>query len=339
MSEFLNALPKAELHLHLEGTLEPELMFALAERNQVQLPYRSVEALREAYNFSNLQDFLDLYYQGCDVLRSKQDFYDLTWAYLNKCAEQNVLHCEPFFDPQAHTARGIPYEVALDGIRQALNDGQNQLGISSLLIPSLLRHLSQNEAQTTLDQIFSYRNEELIAIGLDSSELNNPPEKFKDAFDRVRSAGLLTVAHAGEEGPPEYIQQALDLLKVSRVDHGVRISEAPELIARAKSEAIPLTVCPLSNLKLCVVEDLSQHNILQLLDQGLMVTVNSDDPAYFGGYMTENFQALQDKLAMTSEQAIKLSANSFKASFLPKKRKEELLQQLQQFASSHNLNI
>ncbi len=312
MYHWLNALPKAELHLHLEGSLEPELLFTLAERNRIALPWDDVDSLRKAYAFNNLQEFLDLYYQGADVLRTEQDFYDLTWAYLQKCQAQNVIHVEPFFDPQTHTDRGIPFAVVLNGITQALKDGQQQLGISHGLILSFLRHLSEEAAFETLEQAMPFR-EAFIAVGLDSSELGHPPSKFQRVFAKARSEGLLAVAHAGEEGPPEYIWQALDLLKVSRIDHGVRAAEDPRLIQRLIDEQIPLTVCPLSNTKLCVFEHMGQHNILQMLEQGVKVTVNSDDPAYFGGYVTENFMALHESLGMSREQAQRLAQNSLDA--------------------------
>ena len=312
MHHWLNTLPKAELHLHLEGSLEPELLFALAARNQIALPWADVETLRKAYAFNNLQEFLDLYYRGADVLRSEQDFYDLTWAYLQKCKAQNVIHVEPFFDPQTHTDRGIPFEVVLTGIQQALKDGQQQLGISSGLILSFLRHLSEEAAFNTLEQAMPFRDT-FIAVGLDSSEMGHPPSKFQRVFAKARSEGLLAVAHAGEEGPPEYIWQALDLLKVSRIDHGVRAAEDPRLIQRLIDEQIPLTVCPLSNTKLKVFEHMGQHNILDMLELGVKVTVNSDDPAYFGGYVTENFIALHEGLGMTREQAQRLAQNSLDA--------------------------
>ena len=312
MYEWLNALPKAELHLHLEGTLEPELLFALAERNRVKLPWADVETLRKAYAFNNLQEFLDLYYAGADVLRSEQDFYDLTWAYLLKCKAQNVIHVEPFFDPQTHTDRGIPFEVVLRGIQGALKDGEQQLGISHGLILSFLRHLSEEEAFKTLEQALPFRDA-FVAVGLDSSEVGHPPSKFQRVFDRARAEGLLTVAHAGEEGPPQYIWEALDLLKVERIDHGVRAIEDERLMQRIIDEQIPLTVCPLSNTKLCVFEHMGQHNILAMLERGVKVTVNSDDPAYFGGYVTENFQALYEHLGMTKEQAQRLAQNSLDA--------------------------
>ncbi|KSW24763.1 MULTISPECIES: adenosine deaminase [unclassified Pseudomonas] len=312
MYEWLNALPKAELHLHLEGTLEPELLFALAERNRVKLPWADVETLRKAYAFNNLQEFLDLYYAGADVLRSEQDFYDLTWAYLLKCKAQNVIHVEPFFDPQTHTDRGIPFEVVLRGIQGALKDGEQQLGISHGLILSFLRHLSEEEAFKTLEQAMPFRDA-FVAVGLDSSEVGHPPSKFQRVFDRARAEGLLTVAHAGEEGPPQYIWEALDLLKVERIDHGVRAIEDERLMQRIIDEQIPLTVCPLSNTKLCVFEHMGEHNILAMLERGVKVTVNSDDPAYFGGYVSENFQALYEHLGMTKEQAQRLAQNSLDA--------------------------
>ncbi|MBA1263996.1 adenosine deaminase [Stutzerimonas stutzeri] len=312
MYNWLNTLPKAELHLHLEGSLEPEMLFSLAERNRISLPWDNVDALRSAYAFGNLQEFLDLYYRGADVLRTEQDFYDLTWAYLQKCEEQNVVHTEPFFDPQTHTDRGIPFEVAMRGISDALADGRELLGISSGLILSFLRHLPEEAAFKTLEQAMPFRDA-FFAVGLDSSEMGHPPSKFERVFAKARAEGFLAVAHAGEEGPPEYIWEALDLLKVSRIDHGVRAAEDPWLIARLIEEQIPLTVCPLSNTKLRVFDDMSQHNILQLLEQGVKVTVNSDDPAYFGGYVTENFMALHESLGMTEEQARRLAQNSLDA--------------------------
>lgn len=312
MYDWLNALPKAELHLHLEGSLEPELLFALAERNKIALPWNDVETLRKAYAFNNLQEFLDLYYKGADVLRTSQDFYDLTWAYLLRCKAQNVIHTEPFFDPQTHTDRGVPFEVVLNGIAAALKDGEQQLGITSGLILSFLRHLSEEEAEKTLDQALPFRDA-FVAVGLDSSEMGHPPSKFQRVFDRARHEGFLTVAHAGEEGPPEYIWEAIDLLKIQRIDHGVRAIEDERLMQRIIDEQIPLTVCPLSNTKLRVFDDMSQHNILDMLERGVKVTVNSDDPAYFGGYVTENFHALYTSLGMTQDQAKRLAQNSLDA--------------------------
>jgi len=309
---WLKALPKAELHLHLEGALEPELMFTLARRNGIELPWDDVDALRHAYAFNNLQEFLDLYYKGANVLRTEQDFYDLTWAYLQKCQAQGVVHVEPFYDPQTHTERGIPFEVALNGIRGALHDGREQLGISGGLILSFLRHLSEDDAFRTLEHAMPYRDQ-FFAVGLDSSERGHPPSKFERVFAKARAEGFLAVAHAGEEGPPEYIWQALDLLKVNRIDHGVRAAEDPKLLDRLAEQQIPLTVCPLSNIKLCVFPDIAHHNILELLERGLKVTVNSDDPSYFGGYVLENFVALRDGLGMTEDQARRLAQNSMDA--------------------------
>lgn len=312
MSDWITALPKAELHMHLEGSLEPELLFALAERNQIALPWADVDSLRSAYAFNNLQEFLDLYYQGANVLRTEQDFYDLTWAYLLKCKEQGVIHTEPFFDPQTHTDRGIPFEVVLRGIKQALVDGEKQLGVTHGLILSFLRHLPEEAAFQTLEQALPHLDN-FIGVGLDSSEQGFPPRLFERVFAKARSEGLHAVAHAGEEGPPEYIWEALDLLKIKRIDHGVRAIEDERLMQRIIDEQIPLTVCPLSNTKLCVFDHMSQHNILQMLERGVKVTVNSDDPAYFGGYVGENFIALERDLGMTREQAARLAQNSLDA--------------------------
>ncbi|KCV59201.1 adenosine deaminase [Bordetella bronchiseptica] len=312
MYDWLNALPKAELHLHLEGTLEPALLFDLARRNGVALPWPDVESLRRAYDYDNLQEFLDLYYRGAEVLRTEQDFYDLTWAYLLKCREQNVVHTEPFFDPQTHTDRGIAFEAVLAGITQALEDGRRQLGIQGGLILSFLRHLPEEAAMRTLEQALPYRDA-FIAVGLDSSERGFPPRLFQRVFDRARAEGLPAVAHAGEEGPPEYIWEALDLLRVRRIDHGVRAVEDERLIERLVDTQIPLTVCPLSNTRLRVFDSMAEHNILELLERGVKVTVNSDDPAYFGGYVTENFHALYEHLGMTQDQARRLAANSLDA--------------------------
>ncbi|WP_299198692.1 adenosine deaminase [uncultured Amphritea sp.] len=323
MDQFLNDLPKAELHLHLEGSLEPELMFALAERNGIALPYSAVDQLRQAYNFANLQEFLDLYYQGAAVLLTEQDFYDLTWAYVERCKAQNILHIEPFFDPQTHTDRGIPFATVISGISRALQQAETEYGISSGLIMCFLRHLSEDAAFETLQQAEPYLDQ-IIGIGLDSSEKGHPPAKFERVFAKVRNMGLLTVAHAGEEGPAQNVIDALDILKVDRIDHGVRAIDDPQLIKRLAEEKVALTVCPLSNTRLKVFDDMSQHNILQMLEQGVKVTVNSDDPAYFGGYLTENFIALEKGLGMTQEQAVELARNSFEYSFAKKERKEEL---------------
>jgi len=328
---FLNQLPKAELHMHLEGSLEPELMFKLAQRNQVSLPFDSVAAIRAAYEFSNLQDFLDIYYQGAHVLQTEQDFYDLTWAYLERCQQQNVRHVEPFFDPQTHTDRGIAFDTVINGIDRALQDAKQQLGISSYLIMCFLRHLPEEAAFATLEQALPYKDK-IIAVGLDSSEQGFPPSLFERVFAKARAEGLLTVAHAGEEGPPDYIIQALDLLKVKRIDHGVRCVEDPALVERLIQLQMPLTVCPLSNTKLCVFKTMAEHNILELLERGVKVTINSDDPAYFGGYMTENFIAVADALNMSKAQALQLAQNSFAASFLPAAEKARWVNELQNLA-------
>ena len=327
MASLIQTLPKAELHIHIEGSLEPEMMFELARRNQVSLPYASVDEVRAAYQFENLQSFLDLYYAGAQVLQTEQDFYDLTWAYLQKCAVQNVLHTEIFFDPQTHTDRGIPFEVVHGGITRALKDGREKLDVSSGLILCFLRHLSAEAAMATLEQALPYRDS-ITAVGLDSSELGHPPSKFQAVFDRARAEGFLTVAHAGEEGPPEYIWEAIRLLKVSRIDHGVRCVEDPALVDYLVEHQIPLTVCPLSNIKLCVFDTMAHHNLKQLLDIGLCVTVNSDDPAYFGGYVNENFNAVQKALNLTDDQLKQIALNSFKASFLDADRKQHYLSKL-----------
>ena len=321
--DWLNALPKVELHLHLEGTLEPALMFDLARRNNIQLPFDSVDQIRKAYEFSALQDFLDIYYQGAKVLQVEQDFYDLVWAYLNKCQQQNVIHVEPFFDPQTHTDRGIPFATVINGILRALQDGEAQLGITSQLIMCFLRHLSEQAAFDTLAQAEPYLDR-IVGSGLDSAEQGHPPEKFSRVFAKARDLGLLTVAHAGEEGPAEYVWTAINDLKVARVDHGVRSIDDPKLIAHLVETRIPLTVCPLSNTRLRVFGDMSQHNILRMLEAGVCVTVNSDDPAYFGGYMTENFETLARSLDMTKEQAKQLVLNAIEASFADDTRKQAM---------------
>jgi len=329
-------LPKAELHLHIEGTLEPELMFELARRNGVRVPYASVEDVRRAYVFSDLQSFLDIYYAGCCVLWEEQDFYDLTWAYLTRAAAQGVRHAEIFFDPQTHTDRGVPFETVVTGIHRALEDGRARLNITSGLILCFLRHLSEEAARRTLDEALPYRDW-ILAVGLDSSEVGHPPGKFKNVYARAREAGLLAVAHAGEEGPPEYIWEALDVLKVRRIDHGVRSIEDERLVERLVEEQIPLTVCPLSNVKLRVFPNLESHNLRQLLDRGLLVTVNSDDPAYFGGYVADNFGASAAALGLSREQLLTLARNSFVASFLPDQQKRTHLDELARIAAQPSL--
>ncbi|WAL61709.1 adenosine deaminase [Thermocoleostomius sinensis] len=328
MMPIIHDIPKAELHLHIEGSLEPELMFALAQRNHVQLPYGSVDEIRSAYQFHNLQSFLDLYYAGMSVLLTEQDFYDLTWAYLQKAASQTVKHTEIFFDPQAHTDRGLAFETVHDGIVRALTDAKTQLGLSSQLIMCFNRHLSPESAMDTLHQALSYKDT-IVAVGLDSSELDYPPSLFQAVFEKALEEGFLTVAHAGEEGPPEYIWQAIRLLKVSRIDHGVRCIEDPALVDYLAETQIPLTVCPLSNIKLCVFDRMADHNLKQLLDRGLCVTVNSDDPSYFGGYILENYQAVQSALNLSQADLLQLAQNSFQAAFLDELQKQSYLQQLE----------
>ena len=332
---FIRGMPKAELHIHIEGSLEPELMFALAERNGVALRYASVEEVRRAYDFSDLQSFLDVYYEATQVLLHERDFYDLTWAYLHKAADQNVRRAEIFFDPQAHTGRGVPFETVITGIHRAMLDAGQRLGISSALIMCFLRHLSAEEAMEILRSSLPFR-EWIVGVGLDSSEVGNPPEEFEVVFDEAREHGLLTVAHAGEEGPPEYIWQALDDLEVSRIDHGVRCVEDPKLVERLREEQIPLTVCPLSNVRLRVFDTIRDHDLKRMLDLGLCVTVNSDDPAYFGGYVDENFRAVQEGLGVTLDDIYRLAKNSFQASFLDAGEKQRLSNELDDYFASHS---
>jgi adenosine deaminase len=312
----IDRLPKAELHLHIEGSLEPELLFALAERNGVAIPFASVEEVRSAYSFSNLQDFLDIYYQGMSVLLTEQDFYDLTWAYLERAHADTVRHVEIFFDPQGHTSRGVAFETVLNGIERALRDGETHFGISYRLIMCFLRHLSQEEAFATLDQAIPYLDR-IHGVGLDSSELGHPPAKFQQVFAEARALGLHVTAHAGEEGPPEYVHEALDLLEVERIDHGNRALEDPALVERLVREGLTLTVCPLSNLRLCVINDIGESPVRRMLDLGLRATINSDDPAYFGGYINANFHAVAEALNLSEADLARLAENSFAGSFLP----------------------
>lgn len=312
----IDRLPKAELHLHIEGSLEPELLFALAARNGIEIPFANVEAVRAAYDFSNLQDFLDIYYQGMGVLQTEQDFFDLTWAYLQRAAADNVRHVEIFFDPQGHTGRGVAFETVLDGIERGLRAGEAKLGISYRLIMCFLRHLSEEEAFATLEQALPHLDR-IHGVGLDSSELGHPPAKFQRVFARARELGLKVTAHAGEEGPPEYVHEALDLLEVERIDHGNRALEDPALVERIVREGLTLTVCPLSNLKLCVIGRIADSPVRRMLELGLKATVNSDDPAYFGGYIGANFHAVADALELSEEQIVQLAENSFSGSFLP----------------------
>lgn len=330
-SDFVRLLPKTELHLHLEGSLEPELMFKLAERNNVALAYKSVEEVRAAYDFHNLQSFLDIYYQCADVLRTEQDFFDLTWAYLLHCKQDGIVHVEPFFDPQTHTERGIDIGVVIEGITRALKQGEKELGISSGLILCFLRHLSEEQAFECLDQAKPYL-QYFIGVGLDSSELGHPPEKFARVFAKARELGLRAVAHAGEEGPADYIVAALDILKVDRIDHGVRCIEDDALMQRLVDEQITLTVCPLSNTRLKVFSHMREHNILRLLDQDIAVMVNADDPAFFGGYLMQNFDALIEHLGVTRLQAVKLAINSITGSFMSDTEKEKHIAKVMEIA-------
>ncbi len=335
MKAFIQGLPKVELHLHIEGSLEPELMFKLAKRNGIDIPYSSPSELRDAYQFEDLQSFLDLYYQGADALRTEQDFYDLTWEYLERCKEDNVIHTEIFFDPQTHTDRGIDFDTVINGIARALTDGREQLGITSQIIACFLRHLSEESAFETLQSVFKHRDK-IIGVGLDSSEKGNPPAKFMQVFQQAKEAGLLTVAHAGEEGPAQNISDAIEMLEVSRIDHGVRCVEDETLVKSLIESKMPLTVCPLSNIKLCVFEDMKHHNIVDLLRKGVAVTINSDDPAYFGGYMTDNFLAVNQAHPMSHEELAKLTLNAIDASFIDEELKATYRSQVQQSVDQYS---
>jgi adenine deaminase len=328
LRNIVEGMPKAELHIHIEGSLEPELIFAMAQRNGVSLAYPTVEALRQAYAFTDLQSFLDIYYAGASVLLTEQDFYDMTAAYLARARDDNVRHAEIFFDPQTHTARGVPFETVINGIWRACEDSP----VSARLILCFLRHLSEEEAIATLEDAAPYRDK-FIGVGLDSAEVGHPPEKFARVFDRARELGLHLVAHAGEEGPPAYIRNALDVLNVERIDHGVRCLEAPELVQRLAAEQIPLTVCPLSNIKLRVFDVMGKHNLRDLLDADLVATVNSDDPAYFGGYVNANYVAAFDALDLDAGHARQLARNSFAASFLEPEQKRAFLAEVDAFFS------
>jgi adenine deaminase len=327
LPELLRRMPKAELHIHIEGSLEPELMFALAARNGIKLPYASVDELRRAYAFTNLQSFLDIYYAGASVLLHEQDFFDMAWAYLERAKADNVVRAEIFFDPQTHTARGVAMRTVIDGLHRACAQARTQLGIDAELILCFLRHLSEAEAFDTLEAALPYRDR-FIGVGLDSSEVGHPPEKFARVFAKCRELGLHRVAHAGEEGPPAYVWTALDVLHVERIDHGVQSAKDPALMQRLQRDRVPLTVCPLSNLKLCVFPRLADHNLKQLLEAGLCVTVNSDDPAYFGGYLNENFVQLAQAVDLNAQHAYQLARNSFEASFVSGERKREYIAQL-----------
>ena len=329
-TEWIKKIPKAELHLHIEGTLEPELLFQIAERNQISIPYKSVTELRKAYQFNNLQSFLNIYYQGANVLLNKQDFYDLTMAYMNKCFEDHVVHTEIFFDPQTHTQRNVGFEVFFEGIFEALQDARKKWGITSHMIMCFLRHLSENEALKTLEQSLPFKDR-IIAVGLDSSEMGHPPMKFQRVFEKAIDHGFKTVAHAGEEGPPEYIWEALNVLKIERIDHGVRAIEDDLLLKKIIEKKIALTLCPLSNVKLRVFEELKNHNLKLLLQKGVRVTINSDDPAYFGGYLNQNYIETADALDLSFEQIKNIAINSFEASFLSDSEKIKWINQVERF--------
>lgn len=324
MIDLIKKLPKAELHLHIEGSLEPELMFRLAKKNNIEIPYKDIEDVRNAYNFTNLQTFLDIYYAGANVLITKDDFYDLTWEYVLKCVEDNVIHTEIFFDPQTHTARGIAFETVITGIKEALVDAKEQYGITSCIIMCFLRHLSQQDAFETLEQALAFK-EDIIGVGLDSSELGNPPSKFTEVFKKAKDEGFKLVAHAGEEADFSYIYEALDLLDINRIDHGVQSIHSAALMQRLKEEQIPLTVCPNSNIELKVFDTYSEHNIKELLDFGLNISVHSDDPAYFKGYINQNFINLYENLPLSEDDIITLVKNSFRSSFIDDDLKETYL--------------
>ena len=332
ITDWICAMPKAELHLHIDGSLQAHRLLSLAEKNNVQLPYSSIAEVEAAYQFENLQSFLDLYYLGASVLIDEGDFYHLMMDYLLQCREQNILHAEIMVEPQTYTPNGVSFATVMAGFDRAIDEAKQNWGQSVLLILSFLRHLSEQEALDTLHQAEKYKAK-FVAIGLASSEQGNPPQKFENLYTAARQQGYLAVAHAGEEGPPEYIWDSLNLLKVQRIDHGVRCVEDSSLVDHLRQTQVPLTVCPLSNIKLCVFDDMAQHNILAMLDQGLCVTVNSDDPAYFDGYLNENYIALHKDLDMTKEQAVKLAENSFKASFLSETKKQSFLQQLADYAA------
>jgi adenine deaminase len=329
MTELIKKLPKAELHLHIEGSLEPELMFKLANKNNIEIPYKTIDDVKKAYNFTNLQSFLNIYYAGANVLITKQDFYDLTWAYILKCVENNIVHTEIFFDPQTHTSRGISFETVILGIKEALDDAKKEFGITSEIIMCFLRHLSQEEAFETLEQAQAFKKY-IIGVGLDSSEIGHPPSKFERVFKKAKEQGFKIVAHAGEEADVSYIYEALDLLEVQRVDHGVQAIKDERLLKRLKEQQIPLTVCPNSNIELKVFNDYKEHNIKRLLDYGLLVTVNSDDPAYFKGYMNQNFLNIAQSLNLTKKDIVTLVKNSFKASFIDDELRQRYLEMVEE---------
>ena len=320
--EFVKRAPKAELHLHIEGTLEPSHLFELAKKNNIKIPFSNVSEIKSAYNFSNLESFLKIFYQGSRVLIKEQDFFDLTWAYVMKCRENNVVHAEIFFDPQTHVNRGINFDIVINGIHKALQKANKEFGLTSEIIMCFLRHLDEASGFEILDMALSHKDK-IIGVGIDSSEIGNPPRKFEKLFKRAMEEGFLTVAHAGEEGPPEYIWEALDLLKVKRIDHGVQCLQSEKLVKKLRDSQIPLTVCPLSNIKLCVFNKLEEHNLKKMLSKGLMVMINSDDPAYFGGYINKNLIECQAALDLSMKEVKTLIINSFKSSFLKEEKKNE----------------
>ena len=319
--EYIKKTPKTELHLHIEGTLEPSHMFKLAKRNNISIPFKNIEEVKSAYNFHNLDSFLNIYYQGSKVLINEEDFFDLTWAYLLKCKKDNVVHTEIFFDPQTHTDRGIDFDVVINGIYKALSKAKNELNITSKIIMCFLRHLDEESGFKVLSKAIKHKDK-IIGVGLDSSELGNPPKKFEKLFKKAIEEGFLTVAHAGEEGPPEYIWEAIDLLKIKRIDHGVQCLKDEKLVKKLRESQIPLTVCPLSNIKLCVFDKLEEHNLKKIINEDLMATVNSDDPAYFGGYLNENLIQTQSALNLSRQEVKTLIINSFKSSFLNENEKK-----------------
>lgn len=334
IESLIHEIPKAELHLHIEGTLEPEQMFEFAERNSIKIPYATPELLKKAYQFNNLQEFLDIYYQGANVLLTEQDFYDLTMAYLQKAHHQNIKHTEIFFDPQTHTHRGVPFDVVISGINKALQDAEKTLKISSKLIMCFLRHLDEESAFDTLKQALPYKDS-IAAVGLDSSEAGNPPSKFFNVFSEAKRHGFLTVAHAGEEGPAAYIEEAVKHLNVHRIDHGNKILDDTFLTKEIAHRKIPLTLCPLSNLKLCVIDNMENHPVKTMLDAGLMATINSDDPAYFGGYINENYLSVTRALNLSVQDIATLARNSFEASFIDERMKQKYLTQLNEFLNNY----
>ena len=327
IENFINITPKTELHLHIEGSLEPELMFKLSKRNNVKIPFKSVEEIRSAYNFSNLDSFLKIYYEGSNVLITEEDFFDLTWEYILRCKKDNIVHTEIFFDPQTHTSRGVNFDIVINGIHKALTKANNEFGITSKIIMCFLRHLDEELCFDALKDAIDHKDK-IIGVGLDSSEKGNPPQKFKRLFEKAIKEGFLTVAHAGEEGPPEYIWDSLNLLKVKRIDHGVQCLKDDKLVKNLKEKNIPLTVCPLSNIKLCIFDKLENHNLKKMLDKGLRVMVNSDDPAYFGGYLNTNLIETSKALKLSLEEVKILIHNSFKSSFLDEKSKNNWLNKI-----------